>query len=46
MSEVRRDILHCIVKTSLMPLRKVVPENGDRESSLRCRLVGRRVSTF
>jgi len=30
MSEVRRNILHCIGNTSLVPLRKVVPPNGSR----------------
>jgi len=30
MSEVRRNILHCIGNTSLLALRKIVPENGAR----------------
>lgn len=30
MNELRRDILHCIGNTSLLPLRKIVPENGSR----------------
>ena len=30
MSELKQDILQCIGNTSLLPLRKVVPENGSR----------------
>src|SRR5260221_1036151 len=30
MSKIRRDILHCIGNTSLVPLRKIVPANGAR----------------
>jgi cysteine synthase A len=30
MSELKRDILHCIGDTSLLALRRIVPENGSR----------------
>src|SRR5882762_3603540 len=30
MNELRRDMLHCIGHTSLLPLRNVVPGNGSR----------------
>jgi len=30
MKEIQRDILHCIGNTSLLALRKIVPENGSR----------------
>jgi len=30
MNELQRDILHCIGNTSLLPLRKIVPQNGSR----------------
>jgi cysteine synthase A len=30
MSELKRDILHCIGNTSLLALRRIVPENGSR----------------
>src|SRR3982075_175903 len=30
MNALRRDILQCIGNTSLLPLRKIVPENGSR----------------
>jgi cysteine synthase A len=30
MNEFKRNILHCIGNTSLLPLRKIVPENGSR----------------
>src|ERR1700737_4788096 len=30
MNGLRRDILHCIGNTSLLPLRNIVPENGSR----------------
>ncbi|MGB7848958.1 MAG: cysteine synthase family protein [Candidatus Acidiferrum sp.] len=30
MNELKRDILHCIGNTSLLPLRNVVPRNGSR----------------
>jgi cysteine synthase A len=30
MNELKRNILHCIGNTSLLPLRKIVPENGSR----------------
>src|SRR6267143_1303677 len=30
MNELRRDMLHCIGHTSLLPLRNIVPQNGSR----------------
>src|SRR5882762_4336680 len=30
MNELRRDMLHCIGHTSLLPLRNIVPQNGAR----------------